>query len=200
MFCVDDVVFHTPFDLRLAAGFLEAEEDRALGFTLKLWPGACYCHPRQALSSVPPLFRSHAWPSTAVVSWGLSCLGCREQPGFGPSSGGTLDWDYPWDLCCTMYRAAEAELVFRGCRDDFGEAAVANPNSFEEHGNRWLVNRFQRKFGDRSSGDTRRRQGEESRALANAAVPYVHESQFTTFVRRHVTCVWPQRRRYTNAS
>ena len=110
MFLVDDAVFVRDFDLGTAVRVL-TDHPRAACFHLKLGAHVWYCHPANTLLRPPrlPLLgieseigsscpRAHGlrWDD-AVIAFSLH-----------ESSG---DWNYPWDMCGTVYRTPQAATM-----------------------------------------------------------------------------------------
>lgn len=47
---------------------------------------------------------------------------------------GSHDWNYPWDLCGTLYRTSEALTQVQAIAKRFGEGALGHPNRLEQQG------------------------------------------------------------------
>ena len=122
LFGVDDALFFADFDLGLAAHFMRHRPSH-WGFHLKLHPGICWCHPADKRATVPSL-QSLRFP---VAAGELQARGAPDAPvqqysepvlcfdvgggGSGNDVRGTHDWVYPWELCGTVYRQADAQAM-----------------------------------------------------------------------------------------
>ena len=122
LFGVDDALFFADFDLGLAAHFMRHRPSH-WGFHLKLHPGICWCHPADKRATVPSL-QSLRFP---VAAGELQARGAPDAPvqqysepvlcfdvgggGSGNDVRGTHDWAYPWELCGTVYRQADAQAM-----------------------------------------------------------------------------------------
>ena len=90
MFAVDDVLFCDHLDLSKVMEIMEMDPT-IYCFHAKLHPAVSYCHPAKKNSVVPRTFQR-------VIGTRLLLY---------DRSGCTLDWNYPWDLCCTTYRSKD---------------------------------------------------------------------------------------------
>jgi hypothetical protein len=88
LFGVDDALFCSAVPMHAACCALDSLASLSC-VHLRLSPGMAYCHPAQKPQTEPKL---HPWPPSAA----RICL-------FRPRDG-SLDWDYPFDLCATLYR------------------------------------------------------------------------------------------------
>ena len=120
MFAVDDVFVFNPFDLSIAADLLRCNE-KVFVFHLKLHPHVTFCHPANKPSKVPP-FQVY-WSDE--LGEGILTFHRHE---------GTVDWNYPWDMCCSMYRGNEVVLMLDAIEEAFGKDGISHPNKLEANG------------------------------------------------------------------
>jgi len=121
LLAVDDVIFFR--EVKVQALYNSFKNSRLWCIHLKLDPSKEYCHPADAVCTVPRLtVRSHA--AEHFVTWALS-------------GRGSHDWQYPWDLCATLYRTADVQRLLQHLLDT-QSTALDHPNSLEAAGNRLL--------------------------------------------------------------
>ena len=124
MFGVDDTVFFNRYDLSNALHFLQSPGIDSFSFQLKLHPSICYSHTTS--SSMMPL------PTFASLS--TSFLEYNDILMYDPATG-MVDWDYPWELCSSIYRIGTVREVVHRIIREFGEAGISHPNLLEARGN-----------------------------------------------------------------
>jgi len=138
LFLVDDAVFVRDFELTVAVSTLQ-KHPRVSCFHLKLGAQHWYCHPSDTLMPPPTLSAvastAARWKATlrgegapcqvsghtaegrsgvhAQGLWGNAVL--QFELGCGPG-----DWNYPWDLCGSLYRTGDACSVVHLIHERFG--------------------------------------------------------------------------------
>lgn len=117
VFGVDDALFCSSLPLGPACRALDTMPHLSC-VHLRLSPGISYSHPAQQHIRQPKLVPLQPGPFLCV---------------FRPSSG-TKDWDYPFDLCGSMYRKEDMQILCEilGHR----QGALSHPNLFEAEGNK----------------------------------------------------------------
>lgn len=111
MFCVDDVVFYRRVDLDSAS---KLPRD-VLGFQFKLNPHVCWSHPAES-PCPPPRFSAF---ERGELEW--------------TRSEGQVDWDYGWDLCCSLYRTIDVKRILS---ETMGDLESWHPNTIEARGSK----------------------------------------------------------------
>lgn len=124
-FCVDDVLFYNHLDLVLPMTFLN-EDPEGFVFHLKLNPHCCYSQTMK--QSMLPLPKFHF---NAKIS--------REFLIFQSNPRNKHDWNYPFDLCASMYRGSDIQELIQKIILKNPEA-LTHPNRFEIEGNRHYSN------------------------------------------------------------
>ena len=156
LFAVDDIIVYRPLPLAEAVRVLTTQETFAVH--LKLSPAITYCHTSDCLVTVPPLYRvrhrtksehrdsKHGSRHVGVGHGGDLLLFDRKT--------GTGDWNYPWDLCCSMYRRVDALAVLQLIDHEFGPGHYGHPNHLEANGHRALTRSVARSEQRRREGST----------------------------------------------
>ena len=126
MFAVDDVLFCDHLDLSKVMEIMEMDPT-IYCFHAKLHPAISYCHPAKKSSVVPRTFQR-------VIGTRLLLY---------DRSGCTLDWNYPWDLCCTTYRSKDVyacleQLSKEGKGGEREGIGLTHPNLLESEGARLM--------------------------------------------------------------
>ena len=103
MFAVDDILFYNHIELSEPIRALKSSSD-IFAFHTKLHPNVSYCHPADQDSIVPRTFQRIV--GTSVLVYDRTHSGC------------TMDWNYPWDLCCTMYRLEDVRRVLLALKEE----------------------------------------------------------------------------------
>jgi hypothetical protein len=91
---------------------------------LKLHPSVEFCHPADRICRLPKLtYRWRGSLSGSFVTWPAH-------------ASGNLEWAYPWDLCCTLYRTKHVARLLEQLRSGtVTPAALGHPNTLEAAGN-----------------------------------------------------------------
>eukprot|EP01133_Synstelium_polycarpum_P004318 gene4318-5042_t len=127
VFAVDDILYYTPFNLAAYCHALTAHPD-ALGFYIKLHPSITYCHTADEKITVPTSLTPHNYehPTRPYYKW--------------TRSEAKRDWNYPFDLCSTVYRTSTVQTIVNAIVKYFGaKVGTGHPNRFETHGNRVII-------------------------------------------------------------
>ena len=90
LFCCDDSLYYSSFDLGEAAGLLD-KNPHVIAFHIMLHGGLNYCQPKGKQSLPPPLMPAGQSSMTYVRMMG------------------SLEWNYPWELSSSLYRKADVE-------------------------------------------------------------------------------------------
>jgi hypothetical protein len=149
-------VFHGAFDAGAASEAL-GRHPALVAYHWKLHPGVTFNHPASAHCKLPTLYLMPPVPRGACPTHGADgadpASGCPTAsavchcgpggtPGGAPTTpgslvfrvgDGTLDWDYPWDLCGSVYRAGDVQAVLSEL-ERVNPGAVRHPNRLEEGG------------------------------------------------------------------
>ena len=150
LFAVDDVLFYDNFDLSTATDVLE-NDPTTFAFHLKLHPDVVSCHTVGASVRVPSFTASHSASRSFVHEPGLQAAEAKnERCGTTLEGGnvattssgclrfvrseGSLDWDYPWDLCCSLYRPKDASTIIAAIVERHGFSGLDHPNRLEANG------------------------------------------------------------------
>ncbi len=115
MFLVDDALFVSTPPLASSCDLLNSDPT-LLAVHLKLHPGIWYSHPASTPCPPPPLHLE----SKGFLSWTYS--------------QGRVDYNYPFDLCSTIYRSRDALSIISSLSD----ISASHPNRLEPAGNKAL--------------------------------------------------------------
>ncbi|KAN0041109.1 hypothetical protein ACTFIV_003645 [Dictyostelium citrinum] len=140
MFSVDDILYYNEFNLEDYCFSLN-NEPLALGFYMKLNQNITYCHTCNEDIIIPTLNSNIVTmktttndSTTAVVDnfkyfkWNRNENDCKR------------DWNYPWDLCSTIYRSNDVDSIINGIIKYYGiRNGINHPNRFEFNGNRPII-------------------------------------------------------------
>ena len=134
VFAVDDVIMYRNISLsRVAAIFEEGRcssmSSSLFALHLKLNPNITYCHPKGAIARRPSFLAT----SEEQVGSGVNIS-------YFDRSEGSLDWDYPFDLCCSVYRQSHVIAILEQIKHHYGEQGYSHPNLLELNGNKVLRN------------------------------------------------------------
>ena len=99
---------------------LQYIETDAFACQLKLHPGIVYSHPATAVC-FPPRLQYHAGAEGRPTSFLSSLI-----------QSGRKDWGYAFDLCGSLYRLKDVEMILDQAKSD---SDFANPNILEVFGN-----------------------------------------------------------------
>lgn len=120
-FMVDDMIFFRELSLLHCVSALH-ETTKAYALHLKLSPGIYYSHTCNKIMRLPN-FEPVLKPNQPISS--LTFLKYRR-------SETELDWNYPFDFCGSIYRAAQVDLVISKITPI---EKILKPNTFEFQGN-----------------------------------------------------------------
>ena len=124
MFAVDDVFFFNRIELSTVLHAFRSDPT-IYAFHSKLHPNISYCHPADKQSIPPRTFQRVV--GTDVLVYDRLHSGC------------TSDWNYPWDLCCTMYRSIDVVTMLAAMKKTKrGMLGLTHPNLFESEGARLM--------------------------------------------------------------
>ena len=130
MFAVDDVLFFRHVELSTVLCTLR-HEPNIYAFHSKLHPNISYCHPATQSSAAPRTFQRVR--GTQLLIYDRRTSGC------------TMDWNYPWDLCCSLYRSMDVVQMLAAMKDQDGTGGgngdgkgLTHPNLLEVEGARLL--------------------------------------------------------------
>lgn len=137
LFGVDDMVWLREVDLCHAAEVLSGDAG-VFGFHFRLGMHITYCHPANAIMSQPQFHLNAAGAlRTPPHAEDLAVSIPKASFAFELRKG-SHDWNYPWDVTGTMYRAADALSVVRTVADSAGIEAIGHPNKLEFSGDKLL--------------------------------------------------------------
>ena len=125
MFGVDDSLFYDSFDLKHALMFLSDSNLNAFAFHFRLHPSICYSHTAgQSLYPLPPfkIYPSEINGQVAILMYE------REK--------GNLDWNYPWELCSSVYRTEVVQSMINRIGSKYEDKGLSHPNLLEFNGSR----------------------------------------------------------------
>ena len=129
IFAVDDVLFYQDISLNLISNVYDDAKNGSKLFSvhLKLNPNVTYCHPKNAKAARPTFFTSlnQTFENTINLA-------------FFDRSEGTADWNYPFDLCCSIYRRTHIAAIMERIEAKFGKKGYSHPNLLEVNGNKVL--------------------------------------------------------------
>eukprot|EP01127_Copromyxa_protea_P018000 TRINITY_DN5574_c0_g1_i1.p1 TRINITY_DN5574_c0_g1~~TRINITY_DN5574_c0_g1_i1.p1 ORF type:complete len:491 (+),score=67.85 TRINITY_DN5574_c0_g1_i1:589-2061(+) len=123
---VDDVLYFRDVDLRESLSILHENND-IISSTLRLTPQMNYCHTVDKNTTVP----------LGVPITARNIHGEIENPvlKFNRTEG-THDWDYPFELCATIYRKTDVISYFEWIEHNYGVEGLSHPNKLEVCGSR----------------------------------------------------------------
>ncbi|KAF2073585.1 hypothetical protein CYY_005102 [Polysphondylium violaceum] len=138
MFAVDDIIYYNDFNLGVYAKELENNPD-CLGFYLKMNSYITYCHTCDESISVPidrvvittnanDINNNSNNKSNGIMKWDRSKPDCKR------------DWNYPFDLCSTIYKTEQVDLILKNIIKYYGiKTGISHPNRLEFNGNRVII-------------------------------------------------------------
>ena len=123
MFAVDDIIFYRPFSMDLVVKSFSGAENDLFVFHLKLDPNICFCQPANKVAHQPQFSSPYPLEDGLLIFQG---------------GEGSEDWNYPWDLCCSIYRRETVSIIFSEIETAFGHGGLSHPNRLEVNGNKVL--------------------------------------------------------------
>jgi hypothetical protein len=162
MFCVDDLIFHSPFDWSTIIHALRHDENLFCA-QVKLHPGIWYSHPSSKNCPPPELsFYCDAYHRTGKEVEKAPAPAPAPALLSFPITHGNVDWSYPFDLCGGIYRISDIEELVKSATQGgpmgimtsdiqreqastHAERRIRNPNVFEQLINKafWDTKRYQ---------------------------------------------------------
>eukprot|EP01132_Coremiostelium_polycephalum_P003592 gene3592-4474_t len=112
MYSVDDILYYDSVNLDQYCSDLESEKD-ALGFYTKMFPKITYCHTADQQIKIPSQLQQGR-PSS-FCKWNRNESDCEKE------------WNYPFDLCSTIYRSIDSELIVNSIIKYYGVKGLLNP-------------------------------------------------------------------------
>jgi len=123
LFGVDDAVFYNKLELKSAMATF-GHDDAVSVFHVKLSRNMTFCHPASKNMTSPSAEHFVYFENTATF----------------PLGQGTYDWDYPWDLCGSMYKKQTVSYVL----GKLEPKQYSHPNLLEVNGTRVFPRRGRR--------------------------------------------------------
>lgn len=113
MFGVDDLFWYNTFSLKVGERCL-SYKDEIFGYSYRLHEDITFCHPAQQQNKIPPLE-----PIQGQIGFRYNC------------QNGSYDWNYPFELCATMYRKETIAYLIGHAQRFLGNQSIGNPNRLE---------------------------------------------------------------------
>ncbi|KYQ89972.1 hypothetical protein DLAC_08542 [Tieghemostelium lacteum] len=125
LFAVDDILYYHKFNLNTYCQVLEKEKE-CLGFYMKMHSNITYCHTTDENIQIPSELVVH--DNGTYQKWDRTKPDCK------------WDWNYPFDLCSTIYRSSDVDNIIKGIIKYYGiKSGISHPNRLETNGNKTII-------------------------------------------------------------
>eukprot|EP01125_Pyxidicula_operculata_P016934 TRINITY_DN5881_c0_g1_i1.p1 TRINITY_DN5881_c0_g1~~TRINITY_DN5881_c0_g1_i1.p1 ORF type:complete len:668 (+),score=117.69 TRINITY_DN5881_c0_g1_i1:2-2005(+) len=121
---VDDVFYYDTFNPYHSMKILENNAD-IICSSFRLFPKVTFCHPANSNSKVPSSFEEMCHDkvtNTKTIRF--------------DRNEGSQDWNYPFELCATLFRKDDVDSIMQTIEKHFGIEGLSHPNKLEVCGSR----------------------------------------------------------------
>ncbi|GAM26624.1 hypothetical protein SAMD00019534_097990, partial [Acytostelium subglobosum LB1] len=126
VFGVDDILYYNNFTLQTYCERLDRHPD-AIGYFIKLNKSIKYCHTANEPIDVPTSLKQLEDSKGTYIQWDRL-------------DGSKRDWNYPWDMCSTVYRSETVKHIIDAIIKYLGiKTGISHPNRLEANGNRVII-------------------------------------------------------------
>ncbi|EGC29105.1 hypothetical protein DICPUDRAFT_159362 [Dictyostelium purpureum] len=130
LFSVDDILYFHQFNISNYCKILK-KETSSLGFYMKMTSNITYCHTADEEITIPLSLSELSYEETGgekYLKWNRSESDCKR------------DWNYPFDLCSTIYKTSDVDSILNGIVKYYGiRNGINHPNRLEFNGNRAII-------------------------------------------------------------